>query len=438
MRKAFVNKILSARLAIRKEDADVLASSDINYFDERGNWKGSRKPDGEIDLVNNITFREDGIAVIHVDGALSYRSDFLSYWFGEDTYNSIEAAFDKCMADDDVKGILFDINSPGGEVGGCADLADKIFNARGSKPYGIVARTGGMMCSAAYWLGSSCEKVFTASNGTLGSIGVLCAFTKIKESILETQVVVSDLSKNKAPNPDDPEGLKLIKEELNSLAEVFIDAVARNRGTTAEDVKQNFGQGGVFIGDKAVAANLADGVMSIDEVCEDMKSNGLNFNGGAAMATNVKGAEGGKPEAVDMEAVKAQAVADYKARVASIEGVFAGMDISAEDKNKFIDDDSKTVADATAFALAKAKEKIAAQAENLKKVAAERDELQAKVNAAPAADANLSEAQKLAIRKGLEADSAAANSVQGGALFGEAAEDAEKKAVHEAFARGMK
>ena len=437
MSKTFVNKILSARLAIRKEDADVLASSDINYFDEKGNWKGSRKPDGEIDLVNNITFREDGIAVIHVDGALSYRSDFWSYWFGEDTYNSIEAAFDKCMADDDVKGILFDINSPGGEVGGCADLSDKIFNARGSKPYGIVARTGGMMCSAAYWLGSSCEKVFTASNGTLGSIGVLCAFTKIKESILETQVVVSDLSKNKAPNPDDPEGLKLIKEELNSLAEVFIDAVARNRGTTAEDVKQNFGQGGVFIGDKAVAANLADGVMSIDEVCENMKSNGLNFNGGAAMATNVKGAEGGKPEAVDMEAVKAQAVADYKARVASIEGVFEGLEISAEDKARFIDGD-KTVAEATEFALSKAKEKLVAQAEDLKKVSAERDDLKSKVANAPAADANLTDAQKLAIQKGLEAESAAANSIEGGAKSAEGAEEAEKKAIHEAFARGMK
>ena len=156
------------------------------------------------------------------------------------------------------------------------------------------------------------------------------------------------------------------------------------------------------------------------------------------MATTTKTAEAGNAGGADMEAVKAQAIADYKARIASIEGVFAGMDISAEDKNKFIDDDSKTVADATAFALEKAKEKIAAQAEDLKRVTAERDDLQAKVNAAPAADANLSEAQKLAIRKGLEADSAAANGVQGSALSGEAAEDAETKAIHEAFARGMK
>lgn len=404
MKKGMLNRILSARLAIRKEDADVVASNTLKVFDDEGHWKGATKSDGELDVVNNITRREDGIAIIHVDGALSYRSNWLSYYFDEDTYNSIEAAFDECLADESVKGIVFDINSPGGEVNGCADLADKIFNARGSKPYGIVARTGGMMCSAAYWLGSSCEKVYTASNGTLGSIGVLCAFTNFSKSIVETTVVVSDLSPNKAPSPDDPKGLQLIKEELNSLAEVFINAVARNRGTTAEDVKQNYGQGGVFIGDKAVAANLADGVMSLDDVCEEMKRQGIS-NGGAVMATNVKGAEGAaKPEGVNMEAVKAQAVADYKARVASIEDVFAGLDITGEEKAGFVDGD-KTVAEATAFALAKAKEKIKTQAEDLVKVRAELDEAKKKPSEASERERAID---------ALEKSNAAQNSVQGG------------------------
>lgn len=418
-KSVYMKQVLSARLAIRKEDAEVLASSDVKFFDENGNWKGWRKPDGEIDLVNNVTLREDGIAIIHVDGALSYRSDFMSYWFGEDTYNSIEAAFDKCMADDDVKGILFDINSPGGEVGGCADLADKIFNARGTKPYGIVARTGGMMCSAAYWLGSSCEKVYTASNGTLGSIGVLCAFTKFDESLMKTTVVVSDLSPDKAPDPDDAKGLKLIKKELNDLAEVFIAAVARNRGTTAEDVRDNYGKGGVFIGDKAVAANLADGVLSIDDVCEEMKKDGFNSNGGAAMATNIKTSE--KPEAVDMEAVKAQAVADYKARVASIEEVFAGLEISGEEKAGFVDGD-KTVAEATTFALAKANEKIKAQAEELSSVRAELEKSKAHADS-----------EKERAVAALEASAAAQNSVHGGA----ASNDSEREAIKNAFAKGF-
>lgn len=398
-----MNKILSSRLAIRKEDADVLASSDYSYrFDkERDKWS-LKDENNESSQENDIVMNGD-VAVIKVDGPLSYRSSIESIWWDEDTYDSIGRAFKKCLADDSIKGIVFDINSPGGEVNGCADLADKIFNARGSKPYGIVARTGGMMCSAAYWLGSSCEKVYTASNGTLGSIGVLCAFTKIKDSVLETTVVTSDLSPDKNPDPNDPEGLALIKKELNDLAEVFVQNVARNRGTTVEDVKMNFGKGGVFIGENAVAARLADGVMSLDELCEKMKE-GTSFNGGAAMATNVKGAEGGKPEAVDMDAIRAQAVADYKVRVASIEEVFAGLDISGEEKAGFVDGD-KTVAEATAFALAKAKEKIKTQAEELVKTRAELETAKA---ASSATDEN---ERALAA---LEKSAAAQNSVHGG------------------------
>lgn len=402
-KNVLMNKILSSRLAIRKEDADVLASSDYSYrFDkERDKWS-LKDENNESSQENDIVMKGD-IAVIKVDGPLSYRSSFESIWWDEDTYDSIERAFKKCLADDEVKGIVFDINSPGGEVNGCADLADKIYNARGSKPYGIVARTGGMMCSAAYWLGSSCEKVYTASNGTLGSIGVLCAFTKIKESVLETTVITSDLSPDKNPDPNDPEGLALIKKELNDLAEVFVQNVARNRGTTVEDVKMNFGKGGVFIGENAVAARLADGVMSLDELCEKMKE-GTSFNGGAAMATNVKGAEGGKPEAVDMDAIRAQAVADYKVRVASIEEVFAGLDISGEEKAGFVDGD-KTVAEATAFALAKAKEKIKTQAEELVKTRAELETAKAVPSATDEKERALA---------ALEKSAAAQNSVHGG------------------------
>ena len=188
---------------------------------------------------------------------------------------------------------------------------------------------------------------------------------------------------------------------------MFVQNVARNRGTTAEDVKMNFGKGGVFIGENAVAARLADGVMSLDELCEKMKE-GTSFNGGAAMATNVKGAEGGKPEAVDMEAVKAQAVADYKARVASIEEVFAGLDIAGEEKAGFVDGD-KTVAEATAFALAKAKEKIKSQAEDLVKAKAKPSATDEKNRALAA----------------LENSAAAQNSVHGGS---DAADESKKRA----------
>lgn len=394
MNKSTLKQILATRFAMRSDEAERLASSDFD---------GSLfKADGQVNQVNHVTMREDGIAVIHIDGSLSYRSDLWTAFFGMDTYDSITSALDKCLADGKVKGILLDINSPGGEVNGCADLAEKIFKARGSKEYGIVARTGGIMCSAAYWLGSAAEKVYTASNGTLGSIGVLCAFRKGESKL---NVVVSDLSPDKAPTPDDAKGLKLIKKELNDLAEVFIAAVAKNRGTTVDDVKENFGKGGVFIGQKAVDARLADGVASIEEVCELMKNGDL----------------------MDNEELKKAAVAEYKASVSAVKAVFDECGIS-DDPIAFVDS-GKTVADAKDFAFEAMKSERAATAEAHEKAIAAKDaeiaalkEAHEKALAAKDAEIEtakkegvLSEEQKILIQKGLEAEAKEQNGVNGGA-----------------------
>lgn len=421
MKKKTLKIALASRWAIRQDEAIDLASS--------GFGEDFYKEDGQVQHENNVTMREDGIAVIHVDGSLSYRSDLFTAWFGMDTYNSIEESLDKCASDERVKGILIDINSPGGEVSGCADLANKIFSLRGKKEFGIVARTGGLMCSAAYWLGSSCDKVFTAENGTLGSIGVLCAYNKSGKNL---DVIVSDLSPNKAATPDSENGLALVKKELNDLAEVFINAVAKNRDTTFEDVLENYGKGGVFIGQKAVDAGLADGVASLEEVCELMKT-GMDLtktnNQGATMAAEekkeeVKAEEVKTPTA---EEIAKNAVAEYKKSIADVKALFDECAV-AEDAVAFVDS-GKTLADAKEFAFNAMKETIAKKDEEIAS-------LKAELAAKPAADSNLSEEQKKAIAKGLEAEANAANGVHGGA--GEMSEDAERKAIDAAFAKGFR
>lgn len=414
-----VSNVFMPRLALRQDEASRIASSDIG--------ETLFKEDGEINHVNLVTKREDGVAVIHVDGALSYRSSFWEAYFGMDTYNSIEASFDKCMEDSEIKGIIFDINSPGGEVSGCADLADKIFAAREKKPCGIVARTGGLMCSAAYWLGSACEKVFTASNGTLGSIGVLCAYSKHAEDV---NVVVSDLSPNKAPTPNTKDGLALIKKELNDLAEVFIETVARNRGTTFENVAENFGQGGVFIGEKAVEAGLADGVATIDEVAAMMLNNKLQKE--PTMAKNNAPAAEQQPTA---EEIAANAVAAYKQSISDVKALFDSCAI-AEDATAFVDG-GKTLADAKEFAFSAMQEKIKAMtAEHEEAMAAKESELakaKEELEAVKASAPQLNEEQKKAMQDMLEAQAAAANGVHGGAG---AEVNTANAAIMAAFAQG--
>lgn len=431
MAKKTLSKLIGSRWAIRQEDAEMMASSGYEYRETEDGYRTRYKEDGEVNHKNRVTKREDGVAVIHVDGPLSYRSDEFAAYYGEDTYNSIEAAFDECLADSSIKGIIFDINSPGGEVNGCADLANKIFECRGSKPYGIVSRTGGMMCSAAYWLGSSCEKVYTAENGTLGSIGVLCSFTKYNEMLVKVQTVVSDLSPNKAPDPENAEGLALIKKELNDLASVFISAVAKNRAQDYKTVLEDFGQGGVFIGAKAVSAGLADGVKSIEEICDEMKSLNNNPNGVMTMAN--KATAPAAAEQADLEALKASIIAEERNRVSAINAVFEGLAISAEEKASFVNE-NKTVAEAKDFAFDKMKAMLGEKDNQIAALKAEAEKAKAEAEKAKAeGNAEVIEANK----KLLEEQNKDAAEIQGGSN-GADAEAAHDKAIAAAFAAGMK
>lgn len=391
MTKNFLKRLTGTRLAIRRDAAEILASSDFGT--------PSFLPSNEVNQENNVTMRDDGIAVIHVDGVLTYRSDLLTAIYGNDTYNSIERAFRKCLEDGKCKGIVFDVDSPGGEVSGCSDLSELIFRSRGSKPAGIVARTGGTMCSAAYWIASACEKVYTSAQGTVGSIGVLCSFEgKTDEDV---QVVVSDLSPNKNPDPKTPEGIRQITEELNDLAGVFVDAVARNRGVSREEVLSRFGMGGVFVGVKAQSAGLTDGVLDFEEMIRQMKQTEEQMSEEKKDAANV-----------DVAAVKQAAVAEERARVAGIGKAFKGLGMDAECEN-FVAE-GKSVAEAVEFCLEKAKAKLSEME------AGERD-------------GSLTDAQREAIRKGLAAEASAQNFVRGGFMNGG---DGAKDRLFKAFRNG--
>lgn len=391
MTKNYLKRLTGSRFAIRQDAAEILSSSDF----------GSPEflPSNEVNQENNCTVREDGIAVIHVDGVLSYRSDFLTAIYGNDTYNSIERAFRKCLEDDEVRGIVFDFDSPGGEVSGCADLSDLIFRSRGMKPSGIVARTGGTMCSAAYWLASACEKVYTSSQGTVGSIGVLCTFEgKTDEDV---RVVVSDLSPDKVPDPNTPEGIHQIKEELNDLAGVFVDAVARNRGVSRDEVLTRFGKGGVFVVEKAHAAGLSDGVLGFEEMIQQMKETEGHMS-----------EENKTAPSIDAEAVKQAAVAEERARVAGIGKAFKGLGMDAECEG-FIAE-GKSVQEAVEFCLEKAKAKL-------------------EERAAEATCGSLTDAQREAIQRGLKAEASAQNSVHGGFMQGN---DSARERLFAAFRHG--
>ena len=411
-------KILSGQWAIEPKAMEALCSSD---FGDPA-WKESNEPNHK----NNVDI-QNGIAVLHIDGALTYRSNIWKAWFGVDTYNSIENAFNELVADESVNGIVLSIDSPGGEIKGVSDLANLIFSARGTKECGIVAHSAGIMCSAAYWIASAAEKIVVSDVAQVGSIGVMGVLNGGKDETLT--FLRSNLSPNKNLDPNTPAGRSAIEKNLDATAKVFIENLAKNRGSDYDTVLENYGQGSVFVGQEAFDAGMVDAIDSLDSVIEKMiKHQPIGGN----MPTNQTPANTPAAQAtVDVDAVRQEAIAAERTRIAGISAAFEGLNLEGDCK-KFIEE-GKSVADAEKFCLAESKKQLA-EAKTATPAAAAAP---AEPSAEPAANAaaGLTAIQKALIAQGMAVGAAAANSIQAG--VSEPMADADKRAF-DAFAAGAK
>lgn len=229
----------------------------------------------------------DGIAVIPIHGVLSHRADaFMEWFFGDTSYEGIRAEFRAAMEDPTIRTIVLDVDSPGGVVNGCFDLADEIYQARGTKP--IFAVVNESAFSGAYALASAADKVYVPRSGGTGSIGVLTVHldqSKYDERIGATYSLVyagahkADFNRHA---PLSPEALGTAQARINDAYELFVKTVARNRGMTPQAVRDT--EAALYFGTQAVAAGLADSVMSWTKAMDSITTTKQGPKGGGMKA----------------------------------------------------------------------------------------------------------------------------------------------------------
>lgn len=216
---------------------------------------------------SGLTMR-DGVAIIGVTGPIVRYADMFSAISGATSVSTLAREFNTALSDPSVRAILLNIDSPGGEVAGINEFAQMVFDARGKKP--VLAYVDGMAASAAYWIASAADEIVTDNTGLLGSIGVVATVANPDVKSAREVQFVSSQSPNKRPNPNTDAGKSQLQTMVDDLADVFVSAVARNRGVTPDAVINEFGQGGVMVGAKAVDAGLADRLGSFEQIVSEL------------------------------------------------------------------------------------------------------------------------------------------------------------------------
>ena len=211
----------------------------------------------------------DGIAVLPVVGPLFRYANLFTQVSGASSYELLAKDFTQAVENPDVKAIVLNIDSPGGEVNGCAEFADMIHEARGVKP--IIAYASGDAASGAYWIAAAADEIVVSKTSALGSIGVVGVYRGNKgEDAVE---VVSSQSPYKRLDPDTDDGRARLQKRIDAMADVFVDAVAKYRGVASIHVQNHYGSGDVFIGDAAVKQGLADRIGSFEKLLFELSGN---------------------------------------------------------------------------------------------------------------------------------------------------------------------
>lgn len=219
-------------------------------------------PDAAPDPSGPYDLSPDGIATIPIGGTLVHRSGFIGALSGLTGYPALAALVGAAAQDPKVKGVLFVVDSLGGECSGLFDLADAISALGKAKP--VYCAVDDYACSAAYMLASSASQIFVTRTGCVGSIGVVALHVDqsakdAAEGMRYEYVYAGDRKVDFDPHSplSDPARASL-QAEINRIYDMFVGAVALRRNMTTDSVKAT--QASLFFGEQAVVAGLADAV----------------------------------------------------------------------------------------------------------------------------------------------------------------------------------
>lgn len=290
--------ILNHRWAIMPEVLKTIARQSL-IKNDKDNELAITAHDGERLQDTYRVEMHGSVAVIPVIGPIYSLGNY--FWRGC-SINTLAKDFNSALEDSSVSAIVFNHHTPGGEITGCDDLSNMIYEARGKKP--IISFSCGLLASAGYWLGSAADKIVIGKSTEAGSVGVISIYTDYtkmdeKYGIQEIEIVSSQ-SPKKGLRPNTSDGKAETQRIVDELADVFINTVARNRGVSYDTVIEKFGQGSVLVGQSAVDAGLADEIGTIESVIAEYNNKNVNkplFYGGL----------------MDIEELKAKFPETYKA-----------------------------------------------------------------------------------------------------------------------------
>lgn len=208
---------------------------------------------------------KDKVAVLYAEGAIS---DAGAEGIVE---GKILKTIKKIYKDDDVKAVVFRVNSPGGS----ADASEQIWHAMKmlqDKGIPVVVSMGDYAASGGYYISCNADYIYAEPTTLTGSIGIFGTVPNINKLREKVGLDIDGVSTNKhsALNVNaiyrgmNPQETALMQNMVERGYDLFTRRCADGRDMSQDEIKK-IGEGRVWLGKDAIEIGLVDSLGNIND-----------------------------------------------------------------------------------------------------------------------------------------------------------------------------
>ncbi len=256
---ALSNYLLQQKITFKEEkdeNSDTLAED-------------KHKKKRESNLSAGVT--QSGILIIEITDTIMKGSSS----FGGTSSVEVRRALRSAVNNEEIKGILLSIDSPGGTVDGTDDLAREVAKVNQIKP--VFAHFDGMMASAAFWIGAQASYISGTRTSLVGSLGTVNVVRDFSEAFEKEGIKTHVISTGKFKGAF-VQGAEVTKEQIadlqgivDSMNQFFKAAVKEARGFSTEQTNNLF-DGRIHIAQTGLELGLIDQIQTFDEALMQLES----------------------------------------------------------------------------------------------------------------------------------------------------------------------
>ncbi|PLX68029.1 MAG: signal peptide peptidase SppA [Denitrovibrio sp.] len=202
---------------------------------------------------------KDSIAVVRLEGVIL------------DT-RELDKKLKKLDENDKIKGVILEINSPGGIISPTQVIYLRIMKMK--KP--VYAVMESIAASGGYYIAVAADKIYALDSTTTGSIGVIMQYSNVEalfEKIGIKSVVFKSGKMKDVPSTTrdlDKDEMSYMQDSINEFYDQFLRDVLKRRNISEAKLRK-LADGRVFSGRKALENKLIDRIGTREEAIVDMK-----------------------------------------------------------------------------------------------------------------------------------------------------------------------